>query len=363
VLAAAAAAAMVAGGASGIELSGLVQDERAAVSLGALDQLAENMDAQQADEIVRMLLEGCSGKTDELLALLGAIPADVEDSTVENLWSLLARSRDADRDPVLEALAIAHQDERLIASLKSMSDADRQKLAQLNHVYFSDVALALALLDDPNPRTAQVALSAIGHRGSGAEVDAAVGKIGSRPQNPQYLRAQILWTLADSVLRGNSHAVPEHLLSDSACRSAHILTRAGTLRLAVAMMKDCAGLPGEQSLRLDPDPRVRLVVAWAAWSRAERSSGIQDVLRHCRIYEPSALVARACTEALALEARQESRRSSSLLIRPIWTDGPAAGYPALLLVNARLLSVVADRSGRVSLPAGDVRSLDPGFYF
>lgn len=360
----AASRALVRRGASGEALRSLLLGEEP-VATGALEGLSGGMTQQQADVLVGLVAEGCSGRRSAFLSVFYAMPASLPDRTLEALWRAYGGALGAERDALLYPLVMAGKPALWGKLIANSSQADRVKVAQLSWYQPRAVVLARRLIRDKNSEVAALSALSLGRNGTSKDAE-ALGRL-ALSTHPHLVRAAAVHGLILLAERGATPAVSEEIFSADSCESAHDAYRAQVTRLAATLGRRCGGRTLEDVLTRDPDPRRRRLAAALLRTIAPES----PALGTCRFYEVRHEVAKECSSpqatpqpssmALPYRVHQLWEKGRPLKLTPftVRVPGSAIGKPEVADFGLRLIT---DRAGQVVMPAEAYEAVDANWF-
>jgi HEAT repeat protein len=296
------------------------------------------------------------------LALGGTLSGERNVAVVRRLESLLSRSRDGERDALIELLGRmpAPEATRFLVTLAERSPitADRAKVAEALAAHPSERARLLLLLRDPSAAV----------RANAAWSLTEVGTVADLPVLEQALR-DVEPSVAGNALSAMARiAQREHgQIARLACPmigDARASLRAVALRALRVTAERCEGSPEARALSRDRSEFVRKSAA-ALVRDVLRSKADGVLLARCRDRDPSGAVAAEC-ELHAASKPAAGHEPTLVVIIPAGQDTPSPAQPfALLRADGLVRLGVSDRRGQVfevATPRGALSLLEPSDF-
>jgi cellulose synthase operon protein C len=293
-----------------------------------------------------------------VLALGGTLSVERNPEIVQRLASLLSRSRDGERDALIELLgrmpapaAIAQLTK--IAGSSSLA-ADRAKFAEVLAAHADERSRLSALLSDASVRVRANAAWSLAEVGTSAE-RAALEK--ALHEEAPSVAGNALSALARIAQREHGQIAPLAcpLLADN-----RPLLRALSLRALRLTRERCPGGQEAAVLLRDRSEFVRKSAA-ALVRDVLRGKADDALLTRSRDHDPSGAVAAEC-EARPQQQAVTVREPTLVVIIPAGQDAPSPSQPfALLRADGLVRLGLSDRRGQVFelAPRGVLSLLEP----
>jgi cellulose synthase operon protein C len=311
----------------------------------------------RAAQAVLARLEGAAGQDPGALAIAlpGVVGRTPDSRLVPRLARLLASSRGAQRDGLLEALGEAGP--AALAVLSSVAQgpdaADRAKVAEVLGGRADGVALARRLARDRDAATRAAAVWALGSIGTAAELGVVRGALDDREAS---VAANATAALGRLALRARIAAGP---LLCPLLRHAGAGVRVNALGALGLSGVACDAGAVEALLARDRSASVRAAAARLLAKNGGKPA--EDALARCADEEESARVAALCTSAVPATPR----RTEPVLVYVVPSGetlpAPGAAY-ALGFADGLQRIGKADRRGAVSERRAPAGSLSLGLW-
>ena len=292
----AAAKALVSSKAAGRELVQLLASDDQRVAGAALSQLARHVTADQKRTLLNMLRSGASVGASSVIRALASVSPGRDSEVLEVLQQRLANVHGAERDNIWEAMSRVADATDLLSIAADGNPGDLMKLSQLAHFHSQGDVIARAFLKQPSPRLVAVCLEVLGRKGHFDDLARYYESADELSRHPHFVHAAALRALHLAWRPGLS--LPASALSRENCRSEHLGTRTEALRLAAASSQDCADLSLADVLLLEPDQRVRRLVAAAIQATSPLSAELSHAALRCFLYDPVSAIQELCRAAI-----------------------------------------------------------------
>ncbi len=284
------------------------------------------------------------------IALPGAASRARDPKGLARLLGLFARSREAERDALLEAIAEMPGSDDAVRRLAGEPDpADRRKLAEALSGRPSGQKVLASLTRDPDPLVRATAAWSLGFGAERAEVGELTRLFGDADARVVANAAVALGRVAGRAGLDPTTALCELLGHRRA------LVRASALSGLTLARKGCAEAAVVRLLDVDQSPRVRLAAA-ALLASGVPSKGALAALERCAADDESGSVAARCAERPSLPAGAPV--PVLVFVVPAGADEPLANAPfALRFADGSERLGSADRRGAVyerSAPQGSL---------
>jgi HEAT repeat protein len=287
------------------------------------------------------------------LALPGAAARAQDPKILARLLALFTRSRETERDALIEAIAEVRGADGALRRLAREPDAaDRRKLAEALAGQSSGRLVLAGLTRDPDPLVRASAAWSLGFSAERAELAELTRLLGDA--DPRVV--------ANAAVSLGRAASPRGV-DPSAALCALLPHRRGAVRAGALTglrlaQKSCAEPAIARLLAVDPSSRVRLAAALLLASGVP-SKGAAEALERCATDDENGDVAARCAE----RASPPSGASAPVLVFvvPAGADTPLPGAPfALRLADGSERFGSADRRGAVYERRAPLGSLELG---
>jgi len=271
------------------------------------------------------------------LALPGAAAAARDPALTSRLSALLAKSRGAEREPLLESWVELARPAEIIPPDADVQD--RRKLAEALSGKPSAVSALWSLAEDRDSAVRANAAWSLGQLGGVVDVERLARLVGDREASVAANALTSLGRVAATAKRDLSAFICPHLADPRA-----IVRESAALALR-ALPKPCAPGTLERLLASDPASRVRRASARTLAS-LPRTAELENALERCAIDDASSEVAAECSERG--RPRAAGIEPVVVFVVPTGAGEPRAGAPfALRFADGTVRFGLADRRGAV----------------
>ncbi|MGE0327432.1 MAG: HEAT repeat domain-containing protein [Polyangiaceae bacterium] len=318
-------------------------DDHGSVRLAAAVALSRVAAGKSASQLLEQFEKGAEQDRSALaLALGGALQHTKDAGVLERAFAALTRTRGAERDALLEALARNTEPSttaRLIKLTQGAAAVDRAKLAEVLSRHGSARQVLIALTKDPE---AAVRANAIWSLGGVATAGDASALWKAVTDSDPAVAANAVGAYARLAKRAKLDAKPSLC---AALSDARPYVRANALAGLRLLGQRCPSAPERKLLRDDPSDVVRAKAANLIFDVSPTADD-RRALGHCESVDPSSQVAVACGEAA--EAIPATEEPVTVFVVPLGQTKPAPRAPFTLIRADGLLRMgLSDRRGAV----------------
>ncbi|MCA9632566.1 MAG: HEAT repeat domain-containing protein, partial [Myxococcales bacterium] len=318
-------------------------DEHGSVRLAAAVALSRVATGKISGKLLNLFEQGAEQDRSALaLALGGALERTKDTALIDRAFAALSRTRGAERDALLEALArntAPGTTERLSKLAKNAAGVDRAKLAEVLSRHPAARASLLGLSADPDPAVRASAVWSLGSVAEAGDADALWKALGD--PDPAVAANAVG---AFARLASRTKVVAQSKLC-SALKDGRGYVRANALAGLRLLGERCPGSPEGALLLSDPSDVVRAKAA-SLLQAVKTTPEDRRALGSCESGDPSSQVAVACeSEPDAIPSTSEP---VTVFVVPLGQSKPAARAPFTLIRADGLMRMgISDRRGAV----------------